>query len=310
MLRFTLMTTLTIAKADWAHHSGLLSELRHRVFVDEQGVPEVLELDEFDATATHWMARIQDTVVATARMLDSGVIGRMAVLKPYRGKGIGSALLTAMIKEAKARNYPLIQLGAQEHAIAFYKRAGFRVKGPRFMDAGIAHQHMHMSLNSALPRGFDFDMALRANPAHAILDLCKNARWELRIFSHSLEPALFANAEFIRSIYDFAHRHQDSVVKLIICDELPLRETHHPLVELSRQHRQILKLRTLSIDYTINADEYFTVSDEDHLLVYPHQSEIDQILRSDDEIVAREYRLKFDHLWRHTKEPRSLKPFY
>jgi predicted GNAT family N-acyltransferase len=304
------MTTLTIAKADWAHHSGILSELRHRVFVDEQGVPEALELDEFDATASHWIARIENTVVATARMLDSGAIGRMAVLKPYRGKGIGSGLLTALIKEAKTRKYPRLTLGAQEHAISFYERAGFRVKGPRFIDAGIAHQHMHLPLDTSLPKGFSFDMGLRANPAQGALNLCKNARWELRIFSHSLEPALFASAEFIRAVYDFAHRHQESMVRLMICDELPLRETHHPLVELSRQHRQILKLRTLSIDYTINADEYFMVSDEDHLLVYPHQSEIDQILRSDEENIARQYRLRFDHLWRQTKDPRSLKPFY
>jgi len=310
MLRSTLMTTLTIAKAEWAHHAGLLSEIRHRVFVDEQGVPEALELDEFDSLASHWLARIEDKVIGTARMLDGGAIGRMAVLKPYRGKGVGKALINAIIKEAKTRQYPAVELGAQTHAIAFYETAGFRVKGPRFMDAGIAHQHMYLQLTSDAPPGFNVDPGLRANPAQSVLELCKNGRWELRIFSHSLEPALFANAEFIRCIYEFAHRHQDSKVFLMICEERPLRETHHPLVELSRQYRHILQLRTLSIDYTVNADEYFVVSDEDHLITYPHQSEIAQIASSDDEATARQYRMKFDQLWRHATEPRSLKPFY
>ncbi len=310
MLRSTLMTTLTIAKADWANHAGLLSEIRHRVFVEEQNVPEALELDEFDSDASHWIARIEDKVIATARMLDNGVIGRMAVLKPYRGKGVGTALINAIIKEAKARSYPAVELGAQTHAIAFYETVGFRIKGPRFIDAGIAHQHMHLQLTSDPPPGFSIDSALRANPAQGVLELCKNGRWELRIFSHSLEPLLFSSENFIRCIYEFAHRHQESKVFLMICEERPLRETHHPLVELSRQYRHILQLRTLSIDYTVNADDFFIVSDEDHLITYPHQSEIDQMLRSDDEATARKYRMKFDQLWRHTKDPNSLKPFY
>ena len=146
MQRSALMMTLTITKADWTQHCGILTGIRYRVFVNEQGVPEALELDEHDVTASHWMACIGTNPIGTARLLDNATIGRMAVLQSYRGQGVGAALLATIITEAKRRRYPQVELGAQEHAIGFYQGAGFLPKGPRFMDAGIAHQQMYLTL--------------------------------------------------------------------------------------------------------------------------------------------------------------------
>ena len=142
------MTTLTITKADWTQHRGILAQIRYRVFVDEQAVPEALELDEYDVTASHWMATMGAEVIGTARLLENATIGRMAVLKPYRGKGVGAALLSSIVAEAKIRHYHQVELGAQEHAIGFYQAAGFLPKGKRFMDAGIVHQQMYLQLPS------------------------------------------------------------------------------------------------------------------------------------------------------------------
>jgi predicted GNAT family N-acyltransferase len=145
------MTTITIIKATWAKHAQQLSEIRYTVFVEEQQVPVELEMDEYDPHASHWLAQDGDQAIATVRMLTDGKIGRMAVLAPYRRRGIGKALLQSCIEEAKARHFDTLELGAQVHAIGFYQRQGFEPVGDRFIDAGIPHQTMRMTLAPVLP---------------------------------------------------------------------------------------------------------------------------------------------------------------
>ncbi len=124
-----------------------LLDIRFRVFVDEQGVPAELEHDAQDALALHLLARTRDGVAfATARMLDDGHIGRIAVLPAWRGRGVGSALLEALIDIAHRRGIPAVYLHAQCRAEAFYRRLGFVAEGGIFDDAGIAHRRMSLRL--------------------------------------------------------------------------------------------------------------------------------------------------------------------
>ncbi|MDF1693476.1 MAG: GNAT family N-acetyltransferase [Zhongshania sp.] len=304
------MKTITIVKAAWTEYQQQLTAIRHTVFVNEQKVPEALELDEFDATATHWLAFHNKEAIATVRLLDNGTIGRMAVLSPYRRKGVGKALLQHCIIEAKDRGMASLQLGAQVHAIEFYQHQGFELLGPRFMDAGIPHQHMRMVLKPVLRSGFTTEINLQGNPARAAVDLLKNTRWELRIFSHSLESALYANEHFLRYAHEFIHRHQGNTIFLMICDEMPLREHHHPLLDMSREWKTAIPIRKLSIGHTFGAKEFFMVGDEDKLITYPHQSALNKAEYCDVESIARDYRENFDRLWRHAEPPLSLKPFY
>ncbi|CAA0088753.1 Acetyltransferase [Zhongshania aliphaticivorans] len=143
---------MMIRKADWQIDKSTLSDIRHKVFVLEQHVPVELELDEHDPCCHHWMATIRGEAVGVVRMSNKGVIGRMAVLRPYRKQGIGRKLLDAAIAYAKSQNWRLVTLSAQDHAIGFYAAAGFTPYGERFMDAGIPHQAMQMVLMSAVNR--------------------------------------------------------------------------------------------------------------------------------------------------------------
>lgn len=125
--------------------------VRHAVFVREQGVPEPLEVDELDPLCIH--ALIEDRragPVATARLLpatprQAARIGRMAVLPAFRGRGLGRALLDALIERARTDGAAAIELHAQLHALGFYARAGFVAQGPVFDDAGIDHRAMRLS---------------------------------------------------------------------------------------------------------------------------------------------------------------------
>ncbi|MEQ1880807.1 MAG: GNAT family N-acetyltransferase [Burkholderiales bacterium] len=128
--------------ADWAADINRLRSVREAVFVLEQSVPVELEWDEFDAVSTHVLAESDGLAIGTGRLLPDGHIGRMAVLKPWRGIGVGNAMLATLVELARARGYSSLRLNAQEHAIAFYQRQGFIAEGDIFDEAGIPHRRM------------------------------------------------------------------------------------------------------------------------------------------------------------------------
>lgn len=115
------------------------------VFVREQGVPREIELDRDDRLAVHFLARLRGKPVGTARVVLRGgtaKIGRMAVLKRYRGKGIGRALLRRALVFASRRGAHRIFLHAQLPVVGFYEKLGFFAVGPVFEEAGIPHRRM------------------------------------------------------------------------------------------------------------------------------------------------------------------------
>ncbi|TSA11143.1 MAG: GNAT family N-acetyltransferase [Betaproteobacteria bacterium] len=121
--------------------------IREQVFVREQGVPLELEWDDHDVHCDHALAYSDDGVaIGTGRLLPDGHIGRMAVLSEWRGKGVGALLLLALVEQARMRGHTAAHLNAQIHAAGFYRRYGFEVEGPEFMEAGIPHVAMQRDL--------------------------------------------------------------------------------------------------------------------------------------------------------------------
>ena len=134
--------------AHWAatNDRQALTAIRRKVFVEEQQVPEEEEMDAFDETSVHLLARSSDSgLIGCARIMPTGQIGRMAVLREFRGGGVGSLLMTAALKEAKGQNFETVFLHAQCHAEAFYSRFGFVACGDIFDEAGIEHVRMTLS---------------------------------------------------------------------------------------------------------------------------------------------------------------------
>ncbi len=128
---------------DWPSMRSSAEPVRYAVFVEEQKVPAEIELDEFDPVSVHALALDgQGRALGTGRLLPDGHIGRMAVLKQARGRGVGSALLRRLIDAARLRGDRQLVLSAQTHAIAFYARFGFVAEGEVYDDAGIPHQRM------------------------------------------------------------------------------------------------------------------------------------------------------------------------
>lgn len=120
-------------------------KIRRIVFVQEQNVPESIEWDEFDEGATHIIYKLDDEVVGADRIVyfdDSVKIGRVAVLKEYRLRGIGREIVEFLIKESKKRSNNIIYANVQLIAQKFYKRLGFSEEGETFYEADIEHIKM------------------------------------------------------------------------------------------------------------------------------------------------------------------------
>lgn len=124
--------------------------LRRAVFIVEQGISEEDEIDDLDGVGIHILAQDDGERVGTARLLISGTtgkIGRICVLKSHRGTGLGAAIVNHSVDVLKARgDLERIALGAQEYAIGFYEKLGFKVCGPIYDDAGIPHREMEIRL--------------------------------------------------------------------------------------------------------------------------------------------------------------------
>jgi predicted GNAT family N-acyltransferase len=122
--------------------------IREQVFIEEQGIPAELEWDDRDAGCQHVLAyNPAGTAIGTGRIDIDGRIGRMAVLPPWRGRGAGTLLLNALLAAARENGYRRVYLHAQLSAQPFYQRAGFRKQGESYLEAGIQHISMEMSLD-------------------------------------------------------------------------------------------------------------------------------------------------------------------
>ena len=126
--------------------------IREAVFTREQGVPPELEIDEFDAVATHYLGMREGVALATGRVRildDVAKVQRVAVLAGARGTGLGAAVMRHIIEDLRAEGAArAVTLGSQETAVGFYRQLGFVTHGERFMDAGIPHFEMRLTLDS------------------------------------------------------------------------------------------------------------------------------------------------------------------
>jgi predicted GNAT family N-acyltransferase len=138
---------IQIKIAAWPEDIAILQPIRRSVFIEEQHVPEELEWDEHDSTASHFIVSVDNMAVATARLKIDGQIGRMAVLPAYRNKTIGQQLLRFVLETAISQGFDAVFLHAQVQVIDFYKKQGFIEKGDIFMDANIPHREMEKVLN-------------------------------------------------------------------------------------------------------------------------------------------------------------------
>ena len=117
--------------------------IRRKVFVEEQNIPENIEMDDELVQSICVCAILDKQYVGTARYREtsSGIkLERFAVLKEYRGLGVGKALVKFILDNLDQDQD--IYLHAQEAVIDFYLLLGFKKVNDRFYEAEIPHWKM------------------------------------------------------------------------------------------------------------------------------------------------------------------------
>lgn len=125
--------------------------LRAAVFIEEQDVSLAEERDGLDDACTHFLATDPSGPIGAARLNylseDYAKIQRVCVIRCARGSGAGAKIIGAMIEQVRADGKRrVIRLGAQTHAMDFYRKLGFEAFGAEYMDAGIPHRDMELRL--------------------------------------------------------------------------------------------------------------------------------------------------------------------
>ncbi|WMN86163.1 GNAT family N-acetyltransferase [Vibrio parahaemolyticus] len=103
--------------------------IRYQVFTVEQKIPKALDLDGLDEGSVHALVEDKNTLVATARLSikedGSSVMARVAVTEPYRGMGIASKVVQALMDYARNDEVSSIEIHAHGYLRNYYEKFGF-----------------------------------------------------------------------------------------------------------------------------------------------------------------------------------------
>lgn len=225
-----------------AYASGVddLRAVREPVFVQEQQVPIEMEWDELDPLCVHVIARdAAGKPIGTGRLTPEHKIGRMAVLPEWRGRGVGDALLLALIEEAAQRRWPELRLHSQASAVGFYVKHGFVPYGDRFMEAGIEHQSMRRQIGG--PTAIDTrDTAVAITTA-----VVAATRRELCLYSRHLDPGLFDAPDVLEALRRLATRRQRVDIRILLQDAGTPQRAHAPLIGLGQRLSSVFAFREI-----------------------------------------------------------------
>ncbi len=315
----TLMTPdFRVEPADYRTDFADLRAVRESVFVEEQRVPIEEEWDELDPHCRHVIARdALHRPVGTGRLTPERKIGRMAVLPEWRGKGVGGALLEALLDEARRLGWPEVTLHAQTHAIPFYARHGFEAFGEEFMEAGIPHRKMRRLLGAPDPGrrprpapGGDAalqELASEAGLREASLAVIARARREIRVFTRDLEAGLYAQAALVEAFRHFATRGRQPSVRLLVVEPEGLAASGHALLPLAQRLSSVFALRTPVDPEDRQAAESFLLADETAYVFRALATRPEGVACLDGPARARQLAESFDRRWERARELSELR---
>ena len=244
-----------VEPADWTTDLDALRAVREQVFVVEQRVPIEEEWDALDPRSKHVIARdADDQPIGTGRLTPDRAIGRMAVLKEWRGRGVGEALLHALLDQARSLGYPAVEIHAQTHAIPFYEKFGFEAYGDEFLECDIAHRMMRIDLAAKEARVLPplppkpEPRALvaegRDQAVAAIADLLADTTHELAIYTRDLDPALLDVPSILDAIKRIALSGRRARIRVLVQEPRKPVADGHRLIALAQRLPSVIEFRT------------------------------------------------------------------
>lgn len=307
-----------VVPVDWSSHQQQLNEVRDAVFVQEQGVPRELEWDGLDANASHFLAINEaGQAIGCARLLDTGQIGRMAVVASERGRGTGRRLLDAAIEKARQDGHGEVFVHAQTQVARFYREAGFLPEGKEFMEADIPHIAMRMILPVEfqpsreplaspviVPQASDADDA-RAGLRHlhgepecidALTACIAEPSRALLIYSQYLDHTLFDRTEVVEALSRFVRSAPPATLKILIHSSQPMVSRGHQLLELARRIDSKIEIRKVPDELASDVHTYL-VWDQRGYWLMPDYRDYDGLTNLYDPVQSSRLAERFDYLW-------------
>ena len=267
-----------VEPADYAIDFKDLRSVREPVFVQEQQVPLAEEWDDLDPTCHHVIARDwAHQPIGTGRLTPEHKIGRMAVLREWRGKGVGEALLVALIDQARALGLREVSLNSQVGALGFYQKFGFQPYGEQFEEAGIQHRAMKLALDPVMPtsraaaRPRGPSVAIEEfegldKTIDAIRILVTQARRELVVYTRDLEPTVFAHPTIVDAFKSFSVAGRGAAARFIIQDASVAQRSPHPLLALAQRLPSSFLFRSPQDAEEMQYPSVFVANDKDGYL--------------------------------------------
>lgn len=247
-----------VEPANWMQDAEALRQLREAVFIVEQKVSREEEWDGLDPDCLHVIARETAGLrpIGTGRLSPTGKIGRMAVLAEWRGQGVGSAMLRALIDLARERKMTRLYLHAQLSALDFYEKHGFVASGEVFREAEIDHRRMQLDLpypepiaravepeapDERIGRLLTCDSLTSAR--EVTLAVLERARHELMLYTRDLEAPLYDVEDIIEQFRRVALSGRRARVRILLQDTARATRDGHRLVGLAHRLSSVIHIR-------------------------------------------------------------------
>ncbi len=307
----------TIRPARWPEERALLASVREPVFIAEQGVPAELEWDDDDLIAYHLLALDEhQRPIGSARLLGSGQIGRMAVLPQWRNRGIGTALLMALLEEADQRALDRLFLHAQVHAVPFYERLGFVPLGEVYLEAGIPHRSMEFRFTGETA-GHDLELAtlsvsgerfsLQHIEDHQIhtTRLIRQARRSLCLLSADLDPLVYEQPACVDALKQLALRSRYSQIRILLQDNRRVVQQGHRWVDLAQRLTSAIEIRKPAEEH-IDLEENFLFVDHCGYLHRPQRGNLFATACYNDRVRVKRMAELFEEIWASAVPDREL----
>lgn len=308
-----------IVPAHWPTDAAALRGVRDAVFIREQQISAEDEWDDLDAVSRHVLALALDgNAIGCARLTPQRRIGRMAVLAEWRGRGVGMALLTHLIAEARALGWPEVQLSAQQHAIEFYARAGFIAYGDTYLDANIPHRMMRLALEPfAVPAPRALQPAPPAEPlqadnlatlATATLRLLRDARHGITLYTRDLDPGLLDQAPILEALRTLAVRGRGAQLRLLVQQPDAALRDGHLMLPLIQRLPSVIQLRQPVEDADLHYPSAFLLNDRGGYLLRALASRHEAMGNTFAPGRAAQLAAYFDQVWARSQPLRELQP--
>jgi len=302
-----------VEPADYRVDYDDLRAIREEVFVNEQNIPQAVEFDAIDPDCYHVIARDNNhQSIGTARLSPDFKIGRMAVMKLWRGRGVGKALLLTLIDKARRSGCTGITLHAQTSVLEFYEHFGFVKEGVVFNEANIPHQKMRLAVSpieqtdrpppkpspEAVPTTTFDDVDKVISSTIALSD---QARRLLCIYSPDLSLPIYGNSDVIAAFKQFAITSRGGIVQIIVHDTAQLRSDSHPLINLGQRLPSAFLFRTPVEADDLNYSSAYQVNDCGGYLFRLFSGRMQSVFSPNQPARNKQLLEEFDRVWQRSR---------